>query len=78
MLFAIMSSHKMNSKRVPGPRNVCIIRYLEGLANKVCISQLEEPCSSIVLSSMYSHPERKPRDQMVAGNTLDNYLIKKQ
>lgn len=73
-----MSSHMVKKKQpVPGPQSACMIRYLEGLANSVCVSQLEEPCSSVVLSSTYSNPDYKAEEPKVVLNTLDRYFVKK-
>lgn len=68
-----MSSNVVKKPRAPpGPSSASMIRYLERLANAVCASQLEEPCSTVVLSSKYSSPGPK-----VVPNTLDRYLVRK-
>ena len=71
----MMSSHVFK-KRTPGPQSACMVRYLEGLANLVCVSQLEEPCVSVTLSSTYSNPNRAEEPKAVL-NTLDRYFAKK-
>lgn len=70
-----MASRVVKEKQ-PGPQSSCLIRYLEGLANRVCVSQLEEPCSPVILTSMYSNPHYKAEESRVC-NTLDRYLVKK-
>lgn len=73
-----MSSHIVKQKQpVPVRQSACMMRYLEGLADSVCVSQLEEPCSSVVLSSMYSNPDHKAVEPKVVLNTLDSYFVKK-
>lgn len=57
---------------VPVPQSACMMRYLEGLANSVSVSQLEEACSSVVLSSTYSNPDHKAEEPKVVLNTLDS------
>lgn len=60
-----MSSNTVKGKRnVPGPQSASMIRYLEELANSVCASQLEERCSSCVLSPTDAVP--KPKKQTIA------------
>lgn len=55
-----------------------MIRYLEGLANSVCVSQLQEPCSSsVLLSSKYSNPDKADNTKVKPLNTLDRYFFKK-
>lgn len=73
-----MSSRMVKKKQpAPGPQSACMIRYLEGLANTVCVSQLDKPCSSVVLSSTYSNPDYKANELKVVLNTLDKYVVKK-
>lgn len=70
-----MSSHGLK-KKTPGPQSACMIRYLEGLANAVCVSQLEKPCLSVALSSRHSNPNSGEEPKVVL-NTLDRYFVKK-
>lgn len=53
---------KEKKKPTPGPQSAPMIQYLEGLANEVLFSQLEEkPClsSAAELSCKYSNPISK-------------------
>lgn len=74
-----MSSPAAENKRdgTRGPTSACMIRYLEGLANRVRVSQLEEPSSSTVLASTYSSPGNNPVETNVVLNTLDKYFVRK-
>lgn len=73
MIFAVMSSNVVKKPRAPrGPSSASMKRYLEGLANAVCATQLEEPYSDVALSSRYSSLGPK-----VVPNTLDKYLVRK-
>ena len=75
-----MSSTMANRKQpTPGPQSACMIRYLEGLANSVTVSQLAvQPCSSVVLSSRYSNPRKAAEPKVALLNTMDRYLVKNQ
>ena len=62
--------------RVPGPQSASMIKYLEGLADSVCTSQIEGPHSSVVLSAKHSGPDPKASEPK-ALNTLERYFQKK-
>lgn len=73
-----MSSRIIKKQPVRGPKSDYVIRYLEGLANSVSVSQLDEPCtSSAVLSATYSTLGYKAEEPKVVVNTLDRYIVKK-
>ena len=74
MTYSVMSSNVAKRPRAsPGPSSASMLRYLERLANTVCASQLEEPCSAVVLTSTYSSPGPK---KVLPNNTMDRYLVR--
>lgn len=71
-----MSSRLVKRKHAPGAQSAQMTRYLGRLANNVCVSQLEEPCTYVKLSATYSNNPKVDEPQSVI-NTVDRYFVKK-
>lgn len=67
----------------PGPQSCAVIKYLESLAKKIDVSQMDHPCSNhapVAFYSDYREPEAKKCPRLsgdTSGDTLRKYFVKK-